>query len=216
MAKSNGRDLFQGNKWSKFLFFLSFIFLCLSGVTLISKIETYVPVSKRIVSSETPWKIAILWFALSLVTGYIAYRLAEGRQNPTIWEGIWEGKELYDLLKNAVMLGQAKIGFHSLRHQKLLLAKLKSIGIKKGVFEDTRQFIRDKIVTNPRAFDILRDHILIQMNHKGKVWFWDGCGNKKTAQYFHEAEIIFDLESSLDYMFAEVLEGLRAENSEVT
>lgn len=51
------------------------------------------------------------------------------------------------------------------------------------------------------------------MIHDGKEWFWDGYGNKKTAQYFHEAEIIFDLKSSVDYIFPEVLEGFKyAEN----
>ena len=205
MSKIDGSGLFGGNLWSKFLFFLSFIFLCLAGITLISKIQTYDPVSKEIVSSETLWRIAILWFILSFITGYIAYRLAGGRQNPTIWKD----KDLYDLLKHTALSGKARIGFHTLRDQKLLLNKLESIGLRKGPSEDVRQFIRDKIVVNRRAFDICRDNIIIQMIHSGKEWFWDGYGNKRTAQYFHEAEIIFDFKSSVDYMFCEVLEDLK-------
>ena len=81
MSKINGNNLFKGNRLSKFLFTLSFIFLCLAGITLISRIETYDLISKKIISSEIPWKIAILWFVLSLIAGYISYRLARGRQN---------------------------------------------------------------------------------------------------------------------------------------
>jgi hypothetical protein len=209
MPKSNSSDLFGGNFWSKLLFLCSFLFLCLTGITLMSKMQTYDPISKEILSSETPWKTAVLLFILALVTGFIAYRLAGGKRNPAIWEG----KDLYDLLKHTALSGHAKIGFHSLRDQNLLLSKLESIGIRKKLSQDIRQFIRDKIVTDRRAFDICRDNIVIQMIHNGKEWFWDGYGNKTTAQFFNEAEIIFDLNSSVDYIFSEAFEGLKAEPS---
>jgi len=205
MFKTNGNNLFGGNWLSKSLFVLSLIFLCLTVITFMSKIQIYDPVSKEIISSETPWKIAILWLTLSFITAIIAYRLAGGKRNPTIWKG----KDLYELIKHATLSGEAKIGFHSLRDQRLLLAKLESIGIKKRPSEDIRQFIRNKIVIDRRAFDICQDDTIIQMIHNGKEWFWDGYGHKKTAQYFHEAEIIFDIKSSADYMFLEVLEGLK-------
>jgi len=212
MSKINGNNLSRGNWLSKSLFVLSFIFLCLTGITLISKSETYDPISKKIISSEIPWEIAILWFVLSLITSYIAYRLAAGRRNPSLWKD----KNLYDLLKHVALSGQARISFHSLRDQKVLLDKLDSIGVKKRALEDVRKFIREKIINDRKVFNVLQDDIIIQMIHNGKEWFWDGYGNKKTAQYFHEAEIIFDIKSSVDYMFLEVLEGLKDEDTEFT
>lgn len=154
------------------------------------------------------WKLGIPTIGIALLFAYISYRLAGGRRNPAIWKD----EDLYDLLRHVALSGQAKIGFHSLRGQNLLLAKLESIGIRKKPSQDTRQFIRDKVVKERRAFDICRDDIIIQMIHNGKEWFWDGYGNKKTAQYFHKAEIIFDLKSSANYIFSEALEGLKGED----
>ncbi|MBI4823785.1 MAG: hypothetical protein HY805_06110 [Nitrospirae bacterium] len=137
MSKIKGSDFFGGNRWSKFLAFLSFIFLCLTGITLISKIQTYDPISQEIISSEIPWKIAILLFALSLITGYISYRLAGGRRNPAIWKDA----DLYSLLVHTEAVRECRIGFHALRDQKLIIDKLKSIGLTKRPSKDTRQFI---------------------------------------------------------------------------
>jgi len=209
MSKINSSDLFGGNLLSKFLYFLSFIFLCLAGIALLSKIQTYDPASKEIISSETPWKIAILLFIPSVITGYIAYRLAGGKRNPAIWKD----KALYDLLKHAFLIGEARIGFHEFRDQSILLSKMESIGVKNESSESPSQFIRDKIVMDRKVFDICRDDIIIQMIHKGKVWFWDGYGKKRTAQHFHRAEIIFDLKSSSDYIFSEVLEGIKTDDT---
>jgi hypothetical protein len=207
MSKIGDNNLFGGNWRSKFLFVLSFIFLCLAVVILVSKIQIYDPVSKEITSSETPWKIVILFFLFSSIAGYVAYRFAGGRKNPSTWKD----ENLHKLLRHTVLSGQAKIGLHTLRDQKLLLKKLKSIGLEKKWSEDPRQFIREKVIKDPEAFNVLRDDVIIKMIHNRKEWFWDGHGNKKTAQCFHEAEIIFDIKSLADYMFSEVLEGLKNE-----
>jgi hypothetical protein len=204
MSGDNSNDLHRGSFLSKAFGFISFVFLCLSGITLMSKIETYDPISKQIVSSETPWRMAILWFALSLIMSYIAYRFAGGRRNLVIWKD----KDLYELLNYAATSGQAKIGFHAPRSQKQLLDKFDSVGIKMKSSGDIRQFIRDTVVMNRRAFDVLREDMCIQMIHKGEVWFWDGYGNRKDAQQFHNSEIIFDLSQSIDHIFTRVLEGL--------
>lgn len=154
------------------------------------------------------WILGVLGVVLSIVTAFIGYRLTGERRNPAIWRD----KDLYDLLKHAALSGQARIGLHSLRDHKVLLDKLESIGIRKRPSENVRQFIREKVVRDRRAFDILRDDIIIQIIHNGKEWFWDGYGNKRTAQYFHKAEIIFDLKQSLYYIFSEVFEGLGTKN----
>jgi hypothetical protein len=151
------------------------------------------------------WKLGIIIAGFAILIAFTSYRLAGGRRNAAIWEG----KDLYDLLKNASLSGKAKIGFHSLRNQNSLLNKLASIGINKKPTEDTRQFIRDKVVLSQQAFDICRDSIIIQMIHNHEEWFWDGYGKLRNVQYFHEAEILFDLDSSIDYMFTDMLEGLK-------
>jgi hypothetical protein len=152
------------------------------------------------------WKLGIIVAGFAILTVFTSYRLAGGKRNPAIWES----KDLYDLLKNAFLSGKAKIGFHSLRDQNSLLNKLASIGINKKPTEDARQFIRDKVVMNRQAFDICRDSIIIQMIHNHEEWFWNGYGKLRNVQYFHVAEIIFDLDSSIDYMFSDVLEGLKS------
>jgi len=155
----------------------------------------------------------------------IAETLKEAQRNPTkeTWEKLKkillenppeekikkQSRDLYRALKDAVLSGKARIGFHRFRNQQVLLDKLSLIGIKKKFLQNTCNFIQEQIVANPQALDVLRGEICIQMIHKGREWFWDGYGNRKTAQYFHETEIIFDLESSAYSMFSEVLEGLK-------
>jgi len=154
------------------------------------------------------WKLGIITVGIGLLMIFISYRIAGGRRNL----GIWKDKDLYELLKHAFLTGDVRIGFHTTGDEKFLLAELESIGLTKEPSEDTRQFISDKIVDRRQVFDTLRDHIIIQMIHKGEVWFWDGYGKKKTAQYSHKAKIIFDLKSSANYIFFEVLEDLRSED----
>lgn len=158
------------------------------------------------------WKLGIPIIGIALLFAYLSYRLAGGRRNPAIWEE----KDLYKILKYAIDTRQAKIGFHSIRDQLALLDKLESIGLPKKPTQNTRQFIRERIIDNHQAFDVCRDDIIIQMIHNGKEFFWDGYGKKTTAQFFHIAEIIFDLKSSVHYAFCEVLEGLEREVQEKT
>jgi hypothetical protein len=157
-----------------------------------------------VLASKTPWKIASIFFFAGIITGYVSYRLDVGRRNPAIWKD----KDIPSLLRHAALSGCAKIGFHSLRGQNSLLTQLESVGITKQPSEDIRDFLREKVVNDRKAFETLRGHIMIEMIHNGKQWFWDGHGNRKTAQFFHEAEIIVDLKSTADYMFSHVLEGL--------
>lgn len=85
--------IYRGNKWSKFCGILSFIFLCLGGITLVSKVHIYDILSKEIISSETPWKIAIIFLVLSIVLAYISYRLAGGKRNPELLKSYWSTKK---------------------------------------------------------------------------------------------------------------------------
>jgi len=181
-------ELTQRNKLSKFLFIIHWLLLASAVLLFISG----------------QWKFGLLFLGLAGVSIFFSYRLAGGRQNPIIWED----KSLYEVFRNAVDSGEAKIGFHSLRDQKSLLTNLESAGIKKSPFKDTRQFLRDKIADDPRAFQICQNNMIIQMIHEGKQFFWDGYGKQRDMQYFHEAEIIVDLKSAAYNMFRNVLEGL--------
>lgn len=180
--------------------FLSKAFFILHWIVFISAVLLFI---------TGHWKLGILAVIIALAMVFTSYRLAGGRRNPIIWEG----EDLYDRLKHVYLSGDSKIGFHSLRDQKPLLDKIESIGIRKKPSEDIRQFIIEKCISNRKVFDILRDNIIIQMVHEGKEWYWDGYGNKTTAQYLYEAEIIFDLKPSVDYIFSEVLEGLKPKKS---
>jgi len=53
MYKNNSNNLFGGNWFSKSLFVLSLIFLCLTIITLITKIQTYDSISKEIETSRS-------------------------------------------------------------------------------------------------------------------------------------------------------------------
>lgn len=123
--------------------------------------------------------------------------------------------ELFHALKDAALSKKTKIGFHLFRNQQILLDMLSTVGIKKRFWQNTRDFIREQIITKPQVYDVLCSKICIQMNHKGEVWFWDGYGHKKSGQHYHESEIIFDLSSDIYVMFSGVLEGLKEnDNSE--
>ncbi len=207
MEKLRKTDGFGGSLLSKSLFGVSFLLLCLSGVMFLSKIEDYDPISKQVISSKTPWGSVLILLFLGIVIGWISYHLAGGKRNPTIWAEM----NLYALLKHAALSGDARIGFHMLRDQQSLMSKLESFGFTKSPYANTRDFIREEIIKNPKAFEALRDKILIEIIHNGEENFWDGYGKKRTAAFFHEAEILFDLNSSCDYMFNEILEGLTEE-----
>jgi len=192
MSDTNNNQLnkgFGGNVIAKFLFGFHWILFVFAILLFILGL----------------WKIGIAIVIIAISISIISYRLAGGKRNPFIWKD----KNLYDLLKHAALTGKAKIGFHSLRDQNGLLNKLKSIGIEKKENDDVRSFIRNTIVKNGEAFNVLRDNIIIQTIHDGKEWFWDGYGNQKPVDFFHEAEIIFNLNSSANYMFVDVLQGLK-------
>lgn len=204
MSKTDDKDFYAGSLWSKVLGFLSCTLLILSGVFLISEVVTYNPISKETVSSRTPWEIVILLFVVGVVTAYVAYRFAGGSKNPAIWKDM----SLYELLKYLVLSGQARVGLHRFRDQGLLLTHLESVGIQKGPAEDVGNFVRNKIIKDRKAFNILQKDIVIKMIHNGEERFWDGYGKKQPAQFFIKAEIILDVRSEAHYMLSEVLEGL--------
>lgn len=150
------------------------------------------------------WSIGIFSLIAALIAFCISYCLVGGRTDPEIWKN----KSLFDLLRHATLTGEAIMGFHSPRDQKEILVSLASIGIRVKSSENARKFIRDNLISNCQAFYVLRDYIIIQTIHNDKECFWDGYGNKSDVQFFHKAEIIFDLKPTAYYMFSKVLKDL--------
>jgi hypothetical protein len=197
------KEGFGTSRLSKLLFVLSwFILLCLL-LSAFWRIQDY-DKDGTLVSARWPWELTLVCFILWLCTLYLSYRLAGGRRNPVIWKN----KSLFQVLKNACHCGEARIGFHSFRNQKNLLAQLSSIGIKKPPSKMVRQFLTEKIVEDPRAFEICQRWIVFEMIHQGREMFWDGYGNQKDRDHFHVAEIIVDLKSSGSHRFKNLLKGL--------
>ena len=187
MSRTNNGGLYRGRLLSKALGLISFLLLIFGAFQLIT----------------LRWIPGIPGVVLSIITAFISYRLAGGWRNPAIWKD----KDLYDLLKYLVInVRKAKIGFHSFRDQKPLLVKLESIGVMEKPSEDIRQFIRNKIITDREAFDACRDYIIVETVYDDKEYFWDGYGNRKAAQYFHESEIIFNIDPSVSSILVGLLE----------
>jgi len=110
-------------------------------------------------------------------------------------------KDIYDLIRDMMSSGEIKIGFHRFRNQIPLLNRLRSIGIKKRFYENTRQFVRRKITDSRSAFDVCRDLIIVQTIHSGREHFWDGHGNIRPRRDWHEADIIINVSPSIGSIF---------------
>jgi hypothetical protein len=96
VAVSKDDDPSGGSRWSKILYAISLIALILAVVNLCSKVNTYDPVSKVVVSSETPWTMVILCFVIAIIASYISYRIAGGRNNPSLKPATYKGADHTD------------------------------------------------------------------------------------------------------------------------
>ena len=108
------------------------------------------------------------------------------------------------LLKEATA-GRVRIGFHRLRDQTSLLRRLDRIGIRKGLFKNSRQFLRDAIAMNQSAFRAVIDMICIEGLHDGRTKFWNGLGQEADAQIYFQTEVMFEI-GLLGDAFVEILE----------
>jgi len=78
------KEQFGGSRLSKFLFFVSWIFLICLVLSFFWRIAEYDPQGKTIVSSRWVWESTVACAVAWLCTSYLAYRLAGGRRNPII------------------------------------------------------------------------------------------------------------------------------------
>ncbi len=105
-----------------------------------------------------------------------------------------------------------RIGFHrevAYRHaQRDILARIQPLGLKKAWLADARDYIRGILFQSAAAFSVCRDMMVFQMNHSGRVRFWDGTGDEGTVELFWEKVIIIDVGPEMAPYFAGALQGL--------
>jgi len=168
-------SLYQGSQTSKFFGGLSFILLLIGVGVLVGG----------------HWLIAIVCIVVGITAGFVGYKLSGGRENPQLYSNL----DLFGLVDYAVRSGNARIGFHSMRNQESIISVLQTAGIS-FPSTDIRQEIRKLITKDRRAFEACRDLMVIQTVHGGREYFWNGFGEPKPVQWFHEAEIIIDIQSN--------------------
>ena len=91
--------------------------------------------------------------------------------------------------------GDVSIGFHRLRKQAILIERINRIGLRKRLFSNRRQFLRDTIVSDLSAYHAVIDLICIEGIHEGKLKNWNGFGVEASLQFYHESEIMFRLKN---------------------
>lgn len=181
-----GDKLYQGSQTSKFLGGISFLFLIFCGLMLLGG----------------HWLLAVIFVTVSVVTAFAGYKLSGGRKNPVLYSDL----DLFGLIGYAMRSANAKIGFHSLRSQEKVINTLEHAGFPVSSAQDVRQEIRNVIAKDRRAFETCRGMIVIQCIHGGREHFWDGYGHRKTTRWFHQAEIIIDIQSSVQALIARLME----------
>lgn len=177
--------LYQGSTASKFFGAVSFIFLVLGiGVFFAGH-----------------WLLSIACVATSIGTGFVSYKLSGARENPQLYAKL----DLFGVVAYGVQSANARIGFHSPRSQDEIVRRLEAVGFPLSS-RDVRQEIRRLIVKYRRAFDACRDLMVIQAVHGGRQLFWDGFGNSKPVEWFYEAQIIIDIQSTTQALINRLLE----------
>lgn len=106
---------------------------------------------------------------------------------------VWE--TIRPFLAQEAETGTVKIGFHQMRDQSVLLKRLRQNGIRKPLFANRRQFLRDVITCDPTAFQAVADLICIHGVRRGREVFWDVEGEEATPQLWLESEVMYRLET---------------------
>jgi membrane protease YdiL (CAAX protease family) len=157
------------------------------------------------------WQLGILSIIIAGLFVYLSYRFDKGILSPILLRDYWPRKDLYECLSYVVTSRKAQISFSRYENQKPYLNRLELIGLKKKPNEDIRQFIMKAIVTDRKAFDILRNNIIIKTFYKNKFWFWDGYGKMVPPGNYEDA-IYFAINQDILPIFTKKLEGLETED----
>lgn len=178
--------IYSGNRFSK-------LFGTISFLSLIIAIYLFI---------VTQFILAVIAIIIAVFSALIGYRLSGSSENLALYSDF----DLFDLIAYSVNSGNAKIGFHSTRSQDRVIAALENISISIDLENDPRQEIRTHLTKERRAFDVCRKMMAIQFIHGGKEHFFNGFGQRKTVQFFHEAEIIIDIQSKTKAIITRLME----------
>ena len=109
--------------------------------------------------------------------------------------------DIQAFLLDEAISSRAMIGFHRMRNQKNLLYRLSQIGVKKSLFRNTRQFLREEIITSLSAFRAVTDMVCIHSAYDGREIFWNGFGEETDGQHHLASEILFEIDLSAAHKF---------------
>jgi hypothetical protein len=114
-------------------------------------------------------------------------------------------QKIHSYLFKEASKGKVRVGFHGMRDQAILFQRLERIGIKKGFFKEGRQFLRDSITKNISPFRAVCDLICLHGIHNGKENYWNTLGKEVDAQFYLQAEILYNLSLNVE-PFLQILE----------
>jgi hypothetical protein len=214
---------------------ISIACLILCGFFLLTKEQIVDGVTQQTISSMRYWRIALPFLGASFILELIRFIILKKRsqlsgstvqgeaikehhqeiakQAKAALKGIENQPDVKDklglALLHALAREKARIGFHGMRDQKILVEALESAGYRKeNFYQDTRDFLRQTLIAERGAFKVLKDLVNIHMVYKGAIYDWDGYGKRCPIDRFYEAEVLYDLDDSEAALFKDVLEGI--------
>ncbi|MCY3884108.1 MAG: hypothetical protein OXG24_04245 [Gammaproteobacteria bacterium] len=101
--------------------------------------------------------------------------------------------EMNSFVRENIISGNSQIGFHRMRSQDILMSRLHRCGVKQWLVLNRRQWLRDSIVMDPRAFRAVVDLVCIHGIFEGKELMWNAIGLKESAQFYLSSEVLLDL-----------------------
>ena len=119
---------------------------------------------------------------------------------------------IHGFLLDGALNGTVSIGFHRTRDQHVLFHRLATIGIRKSLFRNGRQFLRDKITRNRSAFRAVLDLVCVHGIHDGRERFWNALGAELDAKWHLQSEMQYELSMSAG-LFAELLRDVTSRTS---
>lgn len=177
------------------------------------------PATGVILVHEFPQVIPII----ALANRRVAYSIPKEKRGPGFaklddWMASFNRNEksctaIHEFLMKGFADGTVFIGFHRMRNQKILLKRLSSLGMRKGLFKNGRNFLRDRISRNVLAYRCVVDQICIHGVdlESGEERFWNSLGAEQGPQSHLQSEVLFDL-SDNTRRFARLIEGLEQSN----
>jgi len=145
----------------------------------------------------------VMYGAMIAARDFFARTIPEQFRGPAL-QGVQEWMESFErnlrvtadiqsFLLKAAASGRVRVGFHSMRDQSVLYQRLRQIGMKKGIFANGRQFLRNRITKQLPAFRAVNDLICVHGVHDGRERFWNGLGAEGDSQLYLQSEVLYEI-----------------------